>query len=154
MSVEEIPSNELVVMTDFLHRAFNAGGCDPTCHCCNKNIPAGDNFKLSTVEDTFNYWGYNAYFQKEVLLGNKKPTVKDYMAYNEEEIRPEYKASDTKKMKETAKEYEMETKEVMLCEDCSPETFKQKKLSQINLTIERLEKPKGGCYRVNGKIVI
>lgn len=51
MTIEEIPSDELVTMTDFWHRAFNAAGCNPGCHCCEKLIPVGTNFKLSTIKD-------------------------------------------------------------------------------------------------------
>lgn len=153
MTVEEIPSDELVKMTKFWHRAFNAAGCDPICHCCQKKLPTGSKFKLATIEDTFNYWGYNAYFQKEVLLGNKKPAMKDYMEFHNEEIRPEFKEWDTKQMKNTAKDYELETKEVMLCDICTPETFKQKKLADIDKSIFELEKPEGGCFRINGKII-
>ncbi len=50
MSVEQIPANEVVEMTDLLHRAFRAGGCDPICHCCCKRLDAGSRFHLATVE--------------------------------------------------------------------------------------------------------
>lgn len=49
MSVEEIPSDQVIEMTDLLHRAFNAGGCDPICHCCVKELKVGLPFKLATV---------------------------------------------------------------------------------------------------------
>lgn len=79
MSIEEIPSNEVIVMTSLMHRSFNAGGCDPMCHCCTNWIKVGDNFKLSTVNtfqrNTSNS-GINFYTDanavtKEVMLCDK-----------------------------------------------------------------------------------
>ena len=50
MKVEEIPSDKLVVMTKFWHKAFNTAGCNPMCHCCMRDIKIGEKFKLATVE--------------------------------------------------------------------------------------------------------
>jgi hypothetical protein len=50
MNIEQIPSDELVTMTDFWHRAFNTKGCDPGCHCCGKALAIGSTFKLATVD--------------------------------------------------------------------------------------------------------
>jgi hypothetical protein len=50
MTIEEIPADEVTVMTADLHRLFNAAGCDPWCHCCHKKLKVGMNFKLATVE--------------------------------------------------------------------------------------------------------
>src|SRR5882757_6464214 len=50
MTVEEIPADQLVIMNEYWHRAFNAAGCDPGCHCCRKPIPIGDIFKLATIQ--------------------------------------------------------------------------------------------------------
>ena len=36
----------LVDMTDEMHRAFVAGGCDPECHTCRCKIAVGDTFGL------------------------------------------------------------------------------------------------------------
>lgn len=49
MNIEEIPSDELIEMSEIWHRAFNAAGCNPGCHCCNKFINVNDKFKLSTI---------------------------------------------------------------------------------------------------------
>lgn len=97
MTVEQIPSDYLVIMTDFWHRAFNVRGCDPGCHCCGKSIPVGSKFKLSTVN----------------------------------------------------KISEEETREVMLCDTCTPEIYNDK------VAAKRIEPRPAtqGCFRVNGKIV-
>lgn len=50
MSIKEIPSDQLVIMTAEMHRLFNAGGCDPACHGCWKKLPPGSHFKLSTIK--------------------------------------------------------------------------------------------------------
>lgn len=50
MSIEEIPADEVIVMTSVLHRAFKAGGCAPMCHFCLKDLEIGKHFKLATVE--------------------------------------------------------------------------------------------------------
>lgn len=154
MKVEEIPSDELVVMTSFWHKAFNSAGCDPMCHCCNKMIKVNDSFKLATVLECNKQWGYAVYFQKEVLLGNKKPTMKDYLAFNDEKIRPEFKKWDTDKAKKNAEKYRPESKEVMLCDNCNADTFMEKEIVILDKEITKLEEPKkGGCFRFNGKIV-
>ncbi len=110
MEIEEIPSDKLVTMTPFWHRAFNAVGCDPMCHCCNKMIPVNNLFKLSTIEEATRIGGECSYFQKEVLLGNMKPVSKDYRTFYKETIRPEFKDFDTKKYNEQAEEYKLESK--------------------------------------------
>jgi len=55
MTVEEIPADELVVMTDLWHRAFNAAGCNPQCHGCYKYLKIGDKFKLATINTFSKY---------------------------------------------------------------------------------------------------
>lgn len=50
MTIDKIPSNELIVMTAEMHRLFNAGGCDPACHGCWNKLPVGSIFKLATVK--------------------------------------------------------------------------------------------------------
>lgn len=50
MNIGEIPSDAVVIMTELWHRAFNAAGCDPMCHCCNKMIEIDKPFKLATVK--------------------------------------------------------------------------------------------------------
>ena len=48
--IDEIKADEVGVMTSILIRAFRASGCDPTCHCCLKQIKNGDKFKLARIE--------------------------------------------------------------------------------------------------------
>ena len=153
MKVEEIPSDELVIMTIFWHKAFNAAGCDPMCHCCNNKISVGEGFKLATVLECNKSYGYAVYFQKEVLLGNKKPTMKDYLAFYKRKIRPKYKTFDTKRAKEDAAAYKPESREVMLCDKCDADAFMEREIKILNNEIKRLETPQGGCFRINGKIV-
>lgn len=130
MEIEEIPANEIVVMTEFWHRAFNAVGCNPKCHSCYKLLPSGTKFKLSTVKKLPYKWS-NTYRTLDASV----------------EI-----------LDEKGKE---ETKEVMLCEDCSPTHYHNitDKLLRSNAkkakeTYEKHLKLGGGCFRVNGKIVI
>lgn len=153
--VDDIPADEIIEMTDTFHRVFNAAGCDPMCHCCEKMIPVGCNFKLSTIFIVPMTWGECAYFQKEVLLGNKEAKFEDYVKFFKLDVREEYKEFDIKSFKEEAERYELKPKEVMLCENCSPEIFMLKELEELEEEIERIEKPRnGGCFRVNGKLVI
>jgi hypothetical protein len=49
MTIEEIPSDKEVVMSDFWYRAFEANGCKPCCHATGKWINVGDKFLLATV---------------------------------------------------------------------------------------------------------
>lgn len=48
-TIENIPANELVVMTEAMHRLFTVGGCDPTCHGCHKKLKIGKPFKLAEI---------------------------------------------------------------------------------------------------------
>ncbi len=54
--IDKIPADENTVMTPLLRRAFLMEECDPACHCCDKDIADGDNFKLASVpaEDEWN----------------------------------------------------------------------------------------------------
>jgi len=49
MNIEDIKPDELVTMDEVLHKIFNAGGCNPTCHCCYNRIAVGERFKLAHV---------------------------------------------------------------------------------------------------------
>lgn len=55
--VSNIPANSLVTMTEFLHRTFNAAGCGPMCHCCQKMITVETSFQLATVKEAPATWG-------------------------------------------------------------------------------------------------
>jgi hypothetical protein len=76
MTVEEIPSDEIIEMTELFHRSFSAAGCIPACHCCRKWIPIGEQFKLSTVKMTSvmergggnTFKGAGSIVTKEVML--------------------------------------------------------------------------------------
>lgn len=50
MNIEEIPSDEIMAMTEKWHRAFKAAGCAPMCHCCVKELLPESKFKLATVD--------------------------------------------------------------------------------------------------------
>ena len=50
MTVAEVPADQVIEMTEVLHRAFKAGGCAPICHCCCKALKPGSRFHLATVE--------------------------------------------------------------------------------------------------------
>lgn len=155
MKIEEIPSDQDILMTDLLHRAFNAGGCNPMCHCCEKMLPIGVDFKLATVFDANRLFGEAAYFTKEILLDNKKATFKDYMAFFQRRIRPEHAVFDTKDFKERAEEYKLQQKEVMLCDSCTSKDYKNMLIAVCDKEIARMKAPRaGGCFRVNGKIVL
>ena len=55
--IDKILSDEIVVMTDVLIRAFKSNNCNPACHCCGDKIKSGDKFKLALV--TYRpYWNY------------------------------------------------------------------------------------------------
>lgn len=51
MGLSDINPNEYTEMTEELRRIFVAGGCNPTCHCCNNSISVGQNFKLANVSE-------------------------------------------------------------------------------------------------------
>lgn len=125
-TIEQIPADEVIEMTALFHRLFNAGGCNPMCHCCMKMLPVGSIFKLSTVEQML----------YEMAEGNIR--------------RYGYKIRTG----------EVKTKEVMLCEDCTPEAFKdyqENMFTQNQKEYERREQLNkeqgGGCFRINGIIV-
>lgn len=131
MSVEEIPSDETVEMSELFHRAFNAAGCDPMCHCCEKMIPKGSLFKLATVRD---------------LL----PVCWDKEVWNPNSIH--YGEEDNKTSTELQARFG-ESHEVMLCDVCTSEDYKLKEIKEYESEVKRIVAPKGGCRRINGKIV-
>lgn len=154
MKIENIPADENLEMTSTFHRAFNLVGCDPMCHCCETMLPIGVMFKLATVLDANRLYGEAAYFTREILLGNRKATSKDYRSYFKEKIREEFKIFDTNKYKELAVKYKLINKDVMLCATCTAKDYKNKLIKECDAEITRMETPrKGGCFRVNGKII-
>lgn len=131
MSIETLPSNKLIEMTELFHRAFNAAGCNPMCHCCEKMIPIGDKFKLSTVQPlSCPVYDGDSFSAQEQL---KKEGKLDFCST----VAPLWE----------------ESKEVMLCAACTPEKFKEKEMKYYKGEVKRIREPEGGCFRVNGKIV-
>ncbi len=49
MDINDLETDELITMTKEMHRAFNAVGCDPACHCCGVKIPVGEQYKFGHV---------------------------------------------------------------------------------------------------------
>lgn len=70
MSIEEIPADELIEMTDTWHRAFSAAGCNPACHGCWEHIKVGEKFKLATINAAvaIGSTDRNTIISKEVML--------------------------------------------------------------------------------------
>ena len=136
MSIEEIPSNELVEMTALFHRAFNAAGCNPACHCCYRFIEVGDKFKLSTVRDV--------HTQKHGTSNiGEGAFAKDRLKVIEGKIEKADRVTDV-------------THEVMLCIKCTPELFHERQHKEAKEHTEQYEKYRkngGGCFRINGKII-
>lgn len=127
MNVEEIPSDELVIMDSEWHRVFNAAGCDPACHNCGKYIKVGDKFKLSTIKKlSSSVWGWGLENAIKLLKGLLKSFKWE-------------------------KEVTIATKEVMLCNKCTPEIFLQKQITSLEKEI--VSRDRKGCFRVNGKII-
>lgn len=50
-AIDDIKADVVYTMTPAWHRLFLAGGCDPQCHSCEKNLPVGVPFKLGTLTD-------------------------------------------------------------------------------------------------------
>ncbi len=49
-SIDDIPADTVVTMTREWHLLFNAGGCNPACHGCQRLLPVRSRFKLSTIK--------------------------------------------------------------------------------------------------------
>lgn len=127
MNVDEILSNEAVVMTEGLHRVFNSSGYNPACRNCWKLIPVGSKFKLSTIKSlSTTVWGKGLENAIKLLNG-----VIETFSWNGDVI--------------------LQTKEVMLCDNCTPDLCLSKTIAQLKENIKKRDKK--GCFRVNGKIV-
>ena len=48
--LNDIPADEIIVLSAQFDRAFRAVGCTPSCHCCRTSLEIGDKFKLAMVE--------------------------------------------------------------------------------------------------------
>ncbi len=177
--IEDIPADEIVTMTEYWHKAFKASGCSPMCHCCFKKINIGNGFKLGTVATT-DIWHAidldlkirqrNGEVITENILWEAHSVImrKDFggvgpaMSY-EEYIKIKKKNNfldrlvdiDERDWERTKERFYNEgTKEVMLCESCTVEEFKKRENEMWSQEIREYNKPKrGGCFRVNGKII-
>lgn len=132
MKIETIPADEVIKMTKLLHRAFNAAGCNPMCHCCEKMIPVNANFKLAKVQDL------------------STPVYVDWQVKNPKSTHygePEHKTSTTLVPKFD------KSHEVMLCENCSAEDYHKKQMKEYHSEVKRITAPRGGCFRIDGKII-
>jgi hypothetical protein len=203
MKVEEIPSDKIVVMTAEMHRLFNAGGCDPMCHCCFKPLKVSEEFKLSTITELVideenpldvistklklkqregkivtekELWeshkiqiGYSYdYITRELGIRYHEYKTKNTYELYTDHIKdksnlwknPNNKVSifnsseEDNWIKIRDRFFNDTTKEVMLCETCSPDEFLKREKDGFSKTIREYEKPKkGGCFRIGGKIV-
>lgn len=155
MTIEKIPADKIMIMSDEWHRAFNTYGCDPMCHCCDKLIKVNGKFHLATIQKTKSpHWGDGLEMGKRALQGEKitgKTILKEESDYFY--IRDEFKDNDKQKLKERVNEFTLESHEVMLCDKCTAETYFNKQINEIDQEIVERDEPKGGCFRINGKII-
>ncbi len=155
MELEEIKADELVEMTASFERAFKSHDCDPMCHCCGTMITVGNKFHLATINETKeSYYGGRLELQRKALKGKKVTPKSLHKELDWMKIREEFKEFDLKNRKEAADGFTLVSKEVMLCDKCTSETYLEMKLKQIGLAIKERDKPiPGGCFRINGKII-
>lgn len=126
MNIEEIPSDELVVMSDFWHRAFNAAGCNPMCHSCKKMIPVGNQFKLATVDKIdYTYDSGNSRLE-HLMVPAETSHTKEVMLCEICTV-TDFAINQQKMFDNNRKEFEAAEK--------------------------AHEKRGGGCFRINGKII-
>lgn len=132
MKIEEIPSDISVKMSKQFHDSFNAAGCDPMCHCCNKMLAIGSIFKLATVRKATPPYN-NGSLNKDMVdfIKSKKKKII---------VRGQFEIDESKLF--------AESKEVMLCDECTVELYEDKEKKKI-LKYNTM----GGCFRINGKIV-
>lgn len=130
-SIEKIPSDRVVTMSSFWHKAFNSAGCDPECHLCDNPIKVNHKFKLATVIKTPSLWKPEEAKRAIELI---KGEIDSYPSYNEEDT-------------------VSESHEVMLCENCTVEAYQEAQIQNLKNRAERMRSGRGGCFRVNGKIV-
>lgn len=114
MNVEQIPANELVVMTPELYQEFCQGGCVPACHFTNEWINIGDQFHLCTINQWNGQWNTGEFITAE--------------------------------------------RDVMLSASATAEQYNANQIALFTAQDERykevLKSRRGGCFRVNGKIVL
>lgn len=77
MTVQEIPEDQVLEMTSALHRAFNIAGCDPMCHCCEKMLPVGSQFKLAMTKRIEKPYWLDIGLIEKALIEGKEVTDED-----------------------------------------------------------------------------
>jgi hypothetical protein len=192
MGIEQIPADELVTMTELWHRAFNAAGCNPMCHCCFKLIPVNEHFKLATIsvvkvshpidlelklkqregkvitdETLWNAHDITMRYESMTwgkgsgIIYHRGFNLVTYLQYinNKErgfnDRKSPFIEEDEKRWKEVKDRFFNEaSREVMLCATCTTEEYQKRENEKWSEEIREYRKPKrGGCFRVNGKIV-
>lgn len=158
-AVEQVPSDTEIEMTAFLHRAFNAVGCNPMCHCCQEMLTVGHRFKLGTVQRR----SYkNLHFRHDLdklhlkSLQGKKIKPSDVQAVVERDFYGEEYLEQAGGFEGVMKMVETTSYEVMLCDKCTAEEYMGKRIESLKEDIKERSKPKppmGGCFRINGKVV-
>lgn len=130
-TVEDIPSNKNIPMTVAFDRIFRAVGCVPTCHCCDTQINENDLFKLAVVSDTpRDVRSYPK--ERRALLKGEKKSVRIYQ-----------------------NDVTLHEHEVMLCGTCTSNLYMQRQIADAEKQAKDQSRPgyRGGCFRVNGKLV-
>lgn len=96
LTIEEIPSGELMQMSISWHNAFNVAGCNPMCHCCEKMIAVGNWFKLSVTSTFRHYPPYMRYNNSIDVMLCDKCTVEQYeeKVVKDHKLNWEYKAPE------------------------------------------------------------
>ena len=127
--IDELIPNKVVKMTEGLHRMFNAGGCDPACHCCGTVLVVGSYFRLASITEL----DIARAKQKEVRLGS---TFKVSKVFKHDKPH-----------------------EVMLCSNtfCTPQrmidNLKYEPYIKHAARTKAVPVRKYGCFIVDGKIV-
>lgn len=73
MTLDDIPTNQTLTLTNVIDRLFKMAGCDPTCHCCHVEIKVGEAFELAyhkTLVRT-QVGGVSAREEKDIMLCDK-----------------------------------------------------------------------------------
>ena len=160
MNVEEMPADELVVMTQHWHKAFNVHGCNPMCHCCGKFIGVGEKFKLATtlVRPEWHvclHW-YNDINELMIkALSGEEIVIDDLQENKEKDFFFDEKFKNEGGLEGIKKIVQPSERDVMLCDVCTPEKIKQHEINSLKIGVSERDRPKrGGCFRVNGKIII
>lgn len=52
MTLDDVPADKIMTLTDELNRLFKAAGCKPQCHACGVEIEIGAEFQLLSFYGT------------------------------------------------------------------------------------------------------